>query len=118
MFCNQCGKGIAVGAKFCVHCGVPLNLKEHTKPEEQRKIVYDGAVHKCLNCGEVLKSFMVNCPACGHEIRGTNAVSAIRELSMFFFTLYDSNGAYLERSGYNLHHYSDCRAVSGGVYFI
>ena len=37
---------------------------------------------KCPNCGAVLSSFVLNCPTCGHEIRGVATSKAIREFTM------------------------------------
>lgn len=65
-FCTNCGEELAVGAKFCANCGaascVPYNVRRNT--------VYDGELHKCPSCGEMLGSFSVNCPVCGFELRG------------------------------------------------
>ncbi|WP_301082356.1 zinc ribbon domain-containing protein [Thomasclavelia cocleata] len=47
----------------------------------ERKNVYDGYIHKCPNCGEVLKSFVSNCPACGYELRSSKANSSVSELA-------------------------------------
>jgi len=27
-------------------------------------------IYKCPSCGEILKSYTANCPACGFELRG------------------------------------------------
>lgn len=67
-FCTNCGHQLAEGAKFCFECGTKVNAPS-TSTGEQRKIVYDGEIHKCPNCGEVLNSFSAICPACGNEIR-------------------------------------------------
>lgn len=75
-FCSNCGKEIDGGVKFCSECGA--DVSNHT----QRKQVYDGEIHKCPNCGEVLKSFEINCPACGYELRGTKASSAVKEFAL------------------------------------
>ena len=37
-------------------------------PKKERTTVYDGEIHKCPNCGEVIHSFVTNCPACGFEL--------------------------------------------------
>lgn len=47
----------------------------------QQKTVYEGNLHKCPNCGEILNSFMTNCPSCGYEIRDTHGVSSARQLA-------------------------------------
>lgn len=95
-FCSNCGEKLVVGSKFCNSCGTPTNNMEQKKEEPtaseskpeykeepitERKTVYEGNIHKCPNCGEVLESFVVNCPACGHEIRGTKNSSSVREFA-------------------------------------
>lgn len=96
MFCSKCGEKLVVGSKFCNFCGTPTNNAEPKKEENiteepkieyndepitERQTVYEGNIHKCPNCGEVLNAFTANCPACGHELRGTKATSAVRELA-------------------------------------
>lgn len=43
---------------------------QQSQEDAHRKIVYDGEIHKCPNCGEVLESFISHCPACGLELNG------------------------------------------------
>lgn len=78
-FCINCGQELAEGAKFCANCGKAVTSENTTS---QRKTVYEGNLHKCPNCGEVLNSFVTNCPTCGHEIRDTLGVSSVRQLAM------------------------------------
>lgn len=78
-YCINCGQELADGAKFCANCGKAVTGDNTTS---QRKTVYEGNLHKCPNCGEVLNSFVTNCPACGHEIRDTQGVSSVRQLAM------------------------------------
>lgn len=68
-FCTNCGKELAVGAKFCANCGAASGAPDNTR----RNSVYDGEMHKCPSCGELLKSFTANCPVCGFELRGTKS---------------------------------------------
>ena len=77
-FCINCGQELAEGAKFCANCGKAVN----DNSTSQRKTVYEGEIHKCPNCGEVLSSFVTVCPACGHELRGAKASNSVRELAM------------------------------------
>lgn len=79
-FCSNCGHQLAAGAKFCFECGAKVNVP--TSQEAQRKMVYDGEIHKCPNCGEVLKSFEITCPACGYELRGAKTSSAVKEFAL------------------------------------
>lgn len=52
------------------------------KEKTERKTVYEGELHKCPSCGEIINSFVSVCPSCGHEMRGAAATSVVRELSM------------------------------------
>lgn len=79
-FCSNCGQSIERETKFCSECGEPINKNGQT--DEQRKIVYDGELHKCPNCGKVLKAFEINCPTCGYELRDAKASSAVREFAL------------------------------------
>ncbi len=77
-FCTNCGQQLADGAKFCAGCGkVVSDINSTTK----RKINYDGEVHKCPQCGEVLDAFVIVCPSCGYELRGSSATSAVKEFA-------------------------------------
>ena len=78
-FCINCGHELIEGAKFCANCGISTNnIEVNTK----RKMVYDGEIHKCPNCGEILKSFQGNCSSCGYELRGIKSSSSVKELTI------------------------------------
>lgn len=105
-FCPYCGTKLDKGARFCKNCGESvIQVREHTGetvfnqeaktetktskeewvsegPTTQRKTVYDGELHKCPNCGEILKAFELNCPACGYELRGTKVSGAVKEFAL------------------------------------
>lgn len=78
-YCVNCGQELAEGAKFCANCGSAVGDGNSTN---QRKITYEGEIHKCPNCGEVLKAFEINCPACGHELRETKVSNAVKEFAL------------------------------------
>lgn len=104
-FCPYCGTKLDDGAKFCKNCGEPvvqvqqstdgIFLHEEPKtetrppkveqvkedPRANRKTVYDGELHKCPNCGELLKSFTTVCPTCSYEIRGVHTNSPVEALA-------------------------------------
>ena len=78
-FCTNCGQQVADGAKFCANCGTPIS--QNTSNTE-RKIVFDGEIHKCPHCGAVLNAFEIICPSCGLEIRNKQGVSTVKQLSI------------------------------------
>lgn len=78
-FCTNCGQKLPDGAKFCCECGEKVNYKGKT-PENERKVSYDGNIHKCPNCGEILNSFVANCPSCGYELREKKATDSVLQL--------------------------------------
>lgn len=80
-FCTNCGNKLSEGAKFCFDCGAKVEAM-NAAHSEQRKAVFEGTLHKCPNCGEVLNSFVTNCPTCGHEVRDTQVVSSVKQLSL------------------------------------
>lgn len=79
-FCTNCGQELSEDAKFCQKCGCPVTDRSTEYP--QRKQEFVGKLYKCPNCGEVLKSFELNCPACGYELRGAKAASAVKEFAL------------------------------------
>lgn len=58
------------------------NQQVQNNQPNQRRTVYEGEIHKCPICGENLPSFAAECPACGHEIRGTASTISITEFSL------------------------------------
>lgn len=92
-FCSYCGMKLDDGARFCKSCGeaVAGNAQEPRKIKREeplagnpteRKTVYEGYIHKCPSCGEVLESFLAVCPTCGHEIRDVKSSTSVRELAL------------------------------------
>ena len=87
-FCSYCGTKLDKGAKFCKGCGKPIGQPTQSrefvkdKPITERKTVYEGYIHKCPSCGEVLDAFVTNCPSCGYEIRDAQSASSVREFAM------------------------------------
>lgn len=92
-FCPYCGTKLDVGAKFCKSCGEPVSRVNQSTPTAatsknskdepitERKTVYEGYIHKCPNCGEVLDSFVAKCPACGYEIRDGRSTNSVKEFA-------------------------------------
>lgn len=72
-FCTNCGKELAADANFCSNCGAAAGTAGNTK----RKSVYDGELHKCPGCGEVMNSFATTCPSCGLELRGVQSARSV-----------------------------------------
>lgn len=79
-YCRNCGTQLVEEAKFCQKCGCPVENSNigYTKRTQE----FAGRIYKCPNCGEVLKSFELNCPACGYELRGTKASGAVKEFTL------------------------------------
>lgn len=96
IFCENCGADNNVGAKFCQNCGKLIydenKIKQTEKlyeEEQKQQFVYSerkqefaGRIIKCPNCGEILKSFAMNCPSCGFELRGSKVTSSVKELAL------------------------------------
>lgn len=80
-FCISCGQKLDKSAKFCANCGKAVGTPQNETVEE-RKIVYQGEIHKCPNCGEILSPLAVICPSCGYEIRGNKASDSVKEFAM------------------------------------
>lgn len=78
-YCINCGTELVANGKFCQKCGHPTGVREEGGTREQE---FAGKIFKCPNCGEVLNSFISNCPACGYELRGARAVSSVREFAL------------------------------------
>ncbi len=76
-FCRHCGHALAAGDSFCSGCGKAV---DDSSTDEGRKSTYDGEIHKCPSCGEILESFVSNCPTCGFELRGVKVSSPVQEL--------------------------------------
>lgn len=79
-FCTECGHQLANGAKFCYACGASVTTANNPNSYE-RKIVYDGEIHRCPNCGDILDAYESVCETCGYERRGTKATTSIQELA-------------------------------------
>lgn len=88
-YCSNCGHQLVDDAKFCAKCGKPVN----NVVRSERKVVFEGDVHKCPNCGEILNSFTVECPACGYELRNVRVSSGVEEFSLKLEKIEASRGA-------------------------
>lgn len=80
-FCSNCGHQLAEGVNFCVKCGTKVNIQEPSQ-DDHRKVAYDGEIHKCPNCGDILDAYESVCKACGYEQRGSKATSSVHELAV------------------------------------
>lgn len=77
LYCSKCGRQLTDEAHFCLSCGAPAALSTE---EGRRKEKFDGVVHKCPQCGEVVSSFEAYCPTCGHELRGVISAESVSQL--------------------------------------
>lgn len=80
-YCIHCGYEIPEKGSFCANCGKATNNTNSTT-ENKRDTVYEGQLHKCPNCSEILNSFMAHCPTCGYEFRNVYATNAVKEFSL------------------------------------
>lgn len=86
-YCQNCGKELPEGARYCMSCGKPVLLDNNNS--NTRKQMYDGVIHKCPNCGETLDSFISHCPSCGYELRDTVSSGTVREFARKIEEAYD-----------------------------
>ena len=77
-FCMNCGKQLPDGAKFCDVCGTATGQVSN---QTNRQFEYEGTIHKCPNCGDIIDAYESVCEACGYEIRDRKASNSIRELA-------------------------------------
>lgn len=78
-YCTNCGNKLREGAKFCDSCGYQVASND---TDSKRQTVFEGNIHKCPNCGEIIDAFTTTCPSCNFEIRGVNATSSVKELAL------------------------------------
>lgn len=78
-YCTNCGNQLRDGAKFCERCGIPTQTEDGSI---MRQDVYEGTIHKCPNCGEIINAFTAVCPSCGYQFRSVKQISSVRELSI------------------------------------
>jgi hypothetical protein len=78
-FCMNCGKQLPDGAKFCDGCGTAIGQVSN---QHNRQFEYEGTIHKCPNCGDIIDAFESVCEACGYEIRDRKASNSIREFAI------------------------------------
>lgn len=79
VFCINCGQELTEGSKFCAGCGKAVSDNSSTS---QRKIIYEGEIYKCPNCGDILDAYESVCETCGYERRGAKATGSVRELQL------------------------------------
>ena len=77
-YCTNCGNQLREGAKFCDSCGKSVNS---VNDSTQRQTVFEGKIHKCPNCGEIVEAFQDDCPTCGYQFRNAQATSSVKVLA-------------------------------------
>ena len=76
-YCNQCGEKLNCTDRFCSSCGAAANGSTENQ-NQTRKQVFEGEIHKCPQCGEVIDAFVSNCPICGFEFRSEESENSVR----------------------------------------
>ncbi|MCD7892360.1 MAG: zinc ribbon domain-containing protein [Erysipelotrichaceae bacterium] len=76
-YCKKCGEPVSENDKFCGKCGSLLDNLDNTT----RKIVFEGDIHKCPNCGAIVPSFKTYCTECGFEFRNSQSSHAVKEFA-------------------------------------
>lgn len=79
-FCENCGKPLALGVKFCSYCGSkvkPVNFSGSYDCKKEN----EAGVQICPNCGDSISFFMTTCPSCGAEIHSRKTSSAVQEIT-------------------------------------
>lgn len=80
-YCTNCGEKLQDGSKFCSSCGSQVVNTNKNNSDLKRKILFDGKIHKCPNCGSNLNAFEHKCKDCGYEIRGSNIANTVKEFA-------------------------------------
>lgn len=79
IFCTNCGQQLRENSKFCDRCGKAV---VEPNANSQRKTTYDGVLHKCPNCGDLMEPFEIKCNVCGYELRSAQATSSVKEFEI------------------------------------
>ena len=83
-FCGKCGTRIDESDSFCPQCGTPRFRKQSApdyRAQKSAREVFEGAVHKCPNCGAPVTGMQVQCEMCGYEFRTRHSGGSVKELS-------------------------------------
>lgn len=80
--CSECGYKNVISEDNIINSeDEKKSFKKEKNNTNERKILYDGEIHKCPSCGKVLNSLVAICPNCGFEIRNSKCSYAIEEFS-------------------------------------
>lgn len=78
-FCQNCGKELLEGAKFCSECGTPVGSVAPVNNNSQRQQEYAGKILKCPNCGTPIDGLTAICPSCGFHITNRTVSVSVQE---------------------------------------
>lgn len=77
-FCQNCGKELLAGAKFCSECGTPAGGVQPIS-NSQRQQEYAGKILKCPNCGSPIDGLTAICSSCGFHITNRTVSISVQE---------------------------------------
>ena len=121
-YCPGCRKRIKSSDKFCSKCGKDLvhrtvnnlpvvnavnnipvanNVINDNSRNNERQRVYEGTVHNCPFCGEIVPSLNVKCPSCGNEFRDINLNSSVYKFSQQLIRLNNQENTIINNNGRN-----------------
>lgn len=114
-YCGKCGTQLGDSDKVCPKCGVPRNINR----DDTQAHVFEGALHKCPNCGAPVAGFQIQCAACGYEFRSHSMTNSVRALSARLeqIELYRQNPSMLNQIAkmYGLGSYSKASLAKANV---
>ncbi len=80
-FCQNCGKKLDEGTKFCPDCGTPAGKNAEDGSVRTQKYLGGGIQFKCPNCGAVTPRTATKCTECGYKIDFKKRSDTVKQLT-------------------------------------